>query len=874
MQLIRSRWLAYSLALGTSFGVAAACSSDGGGGGGSHPGSTSPEAGISGAGSGSGGQGNKAGAGAGARGNALLDGGGDGAITNSPLDLSCLKVRQLRGYSVSPSAVAQLFRVETCADGTPVPHLKTANFDISEDHTNLSSEAVPEIQTSKGLRVYVSLVLDMSSSTHDELPQLIDAAKSFVDELLVVRKLTNVMIGIDLFDGSPTLNEWLLPISDPDRLKAKIGDLTNYMAADPSSTNLYGGVIDAVTKLQQRQIQVINANDNGVVTVGYAVLFTDGADTSARVSKAQAVSTLASARFVDPSSTQVQATVATYAVPLAGKDYTPGSLEELLSGTATAGVTSGACSDACKTANNGICEDNGPGASGSSCALGTDCSDCGTRSTNMGAGGSGGSSGSTCNDYCAYSKNGICQDGTVGSASALCLPGTDCTDCKKLGTADSGTGIAPAPEKVDGTRFVLEADSAASLKQRFSDVAAKISSQLDGTYLLAYCSPKRSGKHTVSVNVNDSISPNSTGYTFLLNADGFGPGCSTQYFKDVCDSRKCGGFNCGACNEETDVCTSDGQCESACIKNNACGGQTITNDFGYQQVCNADPNQKQCNGLCVDVSSDEQNCGDCGTRCASTATCTNSQCQCPQANQTSCPNGCFDLSSDSQNCGVCGNYCPTGVQCVAGKCACPTSGQTGCFGSCVDTTSNQNNCGKCGNSCPYNATCSASSCVCQDNSLTACGSQCVDTQSDAANCGKCSTTCTTTQQCSGGKCASCTDTALPALGSFSYNGTATASRKRADGCSSSADGTALAWAPPPGTYTVTLKGSGGSISGDVYASCAATGYEYCLTNGSPTTITVNANGGVIFFIRDSAGASSPFTLTATSLSKGPLPPAL
>jgi hypothetical protein len=42
------------------------------------------------------------------------------------------------------------------------------------------------------------------------------------------------------------------------------------------------------------------------------------------MSRTEAISTLANARFVDPSSTQVQATVATYAVPLAGAGLYPG----------------------------------------------------------------------------------------------------------------------------------------------------------------------------------------------------------------------------------------------------------------------------------------------------------------------------------------------------------------------------------------------------------------------------------------------------------------------------------------------------------------------------------------------------------------------
>jgi hypothetical protein len=76
------------------------------------------------------------------------------------------------------------------------------------------------------------------------------------------------------------------------------------------------------------------------------------------------------------------------------------------------------CEDTCETANNEICEDGGPDATANSCALGTDCADCGLAR------------GSTiCKDTCATSNNGICEDGQPGSEADTCALGTDCTDC-------------------------------------------------------------------------------------------------------------------------------------------------------------------------------------------------------------------------------------------------------------------------------------------------------------------------------------------------------------------------------------------------------------------------------------------------------------
>jgi hypothetical protein len=76
---------------------------------------------------------------------------------------------------------------------------------------------------------------------------------------------------------------------------------------------------------------------------------------------------------------------------------------------------------------------------------------------------------------------------------------------------------------------------------------------------------------------------------------------------------------------------------------------------------------------------------------------------CSGVGQTTCSGQCVDLQSNLQNCGSCGTVCPTGggtASCTAGKCSitCP-SGKTLCGEKCVDLQSDVNNCGSCAKVC-------------------------------------------------------------------------------------------------------------------------------------------------------------------------------
>ena len=176
------------------------------------------------------------------------------------------------------------------------------------------------------------------------------------------------------------------------------------------------------------------------------------------------------------------------------------------------------------------------------------------------------------------------------------------------------------------------------------------------------------------------------------------------------------------------------------------GGATGTGG-GAQQGCAS--GQTLCDGSCVDLNTNNQNCGACGTACPSGNGCAGGVCTC-LAGLEPCGNECTDLSKDPANCGACGNACGATQGCVAGSCACP-AGYDSCGADCVNLAADPANCGSCGNICPTGQFCQSGACLCQPG-LTACTTGCVDVMSDASNCGACDMPCATGQVCSLGQC--------------------------------------------------------------------------------------------------------------------------
>jgi len=185
-----------------------------------------------------------------------------------------------------------------------------------------------------------------------------------------------------------------------------------------------------------------------------------------------------------------------------------------------------------------------------------------------------------------------------------------------------------------------------------------------------------------------------------------------------------GGSTCDA-NTMTDW-TNCGSCGHMCPTGDICSASQC------QAPCVAPKTACPTQAGCFDLTSDDQNCGTCGTQClppaggtvVGTATCVQSQClfTCPadagvadgggpivQCGADSGVAGCFDLTSSSDHCGSCGTPCTGGMTCTQSQCCAP--GDSYCSGTCINVQTDPNNCGACDAGCPAPATCAAGVCT-------------------------------------------------------------------------------------------------------------------------------------------------------------------
>jgi hypothetical protein len=107
------------------------------------------------------------------------------------------------------------------------------------------------------------------------------------------------------------------------------------------------------------------------------------------------------------------------------------------------------CSNTCPYYGDGECDDGGPGSLYSLCELGTDCMDCGSRAEGgtdapLPAPTSDGAEG--CTDTCRWAADGECDDGGEGALYSVCALGTDCSDCGAR-AASSGSTPMPTPSE-------------------------------------------------------------------------------------------------------------------------------------------------------------------------------------------------------------------------------------------------------------------------------------------------------------------------------------------------------------------------------------------------------------------------------------------
>lgn len=145
--------------------------------------------------------------------------------------------------------------------------------------------------------------------------------------------------------------------------------------------------------------------------------------------------------------------------------------------------------------------------------------------------------------------------------------------------------------------------------------------------------------------------------------------------------------------------------ECACGEFRACPtGEQCVNDGGRYQ--------------CINTSNNPMHCGSIGNACAPGETCTAGVCGCGGAacgtGQACCGGTCIDVTSDANNCGACGTRCtPNAPSCVGGSCTCPESGR-----ACTAPTAGGGGFGGGGGS-PGESCCPGRGCVANTN--TDCG---------------------------------------------------------------------------------------------------------------------------------------------------------
>jgi hypothetical protein len=154
----------------------------------------------------------------------------------------------------------------------------------------------------------------------------------------------------------------------------------------------------------------------------------------------------------------------------------------------------------------------------------------------------------------------------------------------------------------------------------------------------------------------------------------------------------------------------------------ACGPSvTVAGDLGDHCPAGRD----DCDGECVDLTSDPDHCGGCNQPCADGAACGAGACDadpCP-AGLLPCGSQCVEVDNDSAHCGGCSQTCNPGQSCVLGHCTsggCP-AGFIACGQQCVDPLSDPAHCGGCNILCGTAESCAYGACECVNPVCGICG---------------------------------------------------------------------------------------------------------------------------------------------------------
>jgi hypothetical protein len=187
-----------------------------------------------------------------------------------------VKMTRINSEQKKPNNVWVFFTVQ---DGEePVTGLQAEDFEIYEDDGLVSKyESQQVIQNPEVAAVmYTMLLLDVSGSTtmSGQIELIVDAAKIFSEKVGQSQK-----VGVYAFDGSSKIHSVVPFTSSQGDVAGGLEGLRNWIPKD-NSTNLHGGVVEGLTTLRKSLDK-----EKKPLKFGTLVVFSDGADRAARVTR-------------------------------------------------------------------------------------------------------------------------------------------------------------------------------------------------------------------------------------------------------------------------------------------------------------------------------------------------------------------------------------------------------------------------------------------------------------------------------------------------------------------------------------------------------------------------------------------------------------
>jgi len=188
-----------------------------------------------------------------------------------------VKMTLINAEQAKPNNVWVFFAVNK-KNGDPVGGLKASDFEIYEDGGLVSPfESKQVIQNPEVAAVmYTLLLLDVSGSMTEsgKINELVNAAELFTEQVSKTQK-----VGVYAFDGSKNIHPIVPFTAASGSVQGGLEGLREYRAKDPS-TNLHGAIVQGLRTLKKGL-----AREKKPLKFGTLVVFSDGADRAARVSR-------------------------------------------------------------------------------------------------------------------------------------------------------------------------------------------------------------------------------------------------------------------------------------------------------------------------------------------------------------------------------------------------------------------------------------------------------------------------------------------------------------------------------------------------------------------------------------------------------------